>query len=61
MDTLRKPMKKVHGLESRLDLPKHMAEHIYMFSSESAPVIMRTKKYIVSESHRLVRERCGVL
>ena len=49
MDSLRKPMKKVHGLESRLDLPKHMAEHIYMFSSESAPVRMRAKSILCAK------------
>lgn len=49
MDTMRKPMKKVQGLENRLDLSKHMAEYIYMFSGESAPVRMRVKKYIVGE------------
>ena len=49
LDTPRKPMKKVQGLENGLDLPKHMAEHVYMFSGESAPVRMRVKKYIVGE------------
>ena len=33
-----------------LDTPaKPMAEHIYMFSGESAPVTFRLKKYLVSE------------
>ena len=49
LDTPRKPMKKVQGLENGLDLPKHMAEHVYMFSGESAPVRMRVKKHIVGE------------
>ena len=31
LDTPVKPMKKVVGLEHGLNLPKHMAEHIYMF------------------------------
>lgn len=30
-----KPMKQVAGLENGLDLPKHMAEHFYMFTGES--------------------------
>lgn len=44
-----KPMKKVKGLENGLNLPKHMAEHIYMFTGESATVTFRAKKYLVSE------------
>lgn len=31
LDTKRKPMKKVKGLENGLNLSKHMADHIYMF------------------------------
>lgn len=30
-----KPMKQVAGLENGLDLPKHMAEHVYMFNGAS--------------------------
>lgn len=30
-----KSMKKIQGLEQGLNLPKHMAEHIYMFRGES--------------------------
>ncbi|CAK7084910.1 MAG: hypothetical protein BACD_04321 [Bacteroides rodentium] len=39
-DTI-KPMKQVKGLENGLDLPKHMAEHIYMFCGESVSVKLR--------------------
>lgn len=49
LDTPRKPMTKVKGLEHGLDLPKHMAEHIYMFSGESAAVKMRVKKIIIDD------------
>ena len=49
LDTPVKPMKKVKGLENGLDLPKHMAEHIYMFSDKTEKVKFRAKKYIVSE------------
>lgn len=31
LDTKRKPMKKVKGLENGLNLSKHMADHIYVF------------------------------
>ena len=49
LDTPVKPAKQVKGLENGLNLPKHMAEHIYMFTGESAPVVFRAKKYLVSE------------
>ena len=49
LDTPVKPMKKVDGLQNGLDLPKHMAEHIYMFADKTEKVTFRAKKYIVSE------------
>ncbi len=49
LDTPAKPMKKVKGLDNGLDLPKHMAEHIYMFSDKTERVQFRAKKYIISE------------
>lgn len=36
-----KPMKEVEGLENGLNLPKHMAEHIYMFCGDSVSVTMK--------------------
>lgn len=36
-----KPMKQVKGLENGLNLPKHMAEHIYLFCGESLPVKLK--------------------
>ncbi|MGI6700720.1 MAG: helix-turn-helix transcriptional regulator [Christensenellales bacterium] len=44
-----KPQRKVEGLENGLNLPKHMAEHIYMFSGESQQVIMRTTPDMAGE------------
>ena len=44
-----KPKKQVRGLENGLNLPKHMAEHIYMFSGDSVRVLFRVKKYLLSE------------
>lgn len=49
LDTPAKPARKVKGLENGFDLPRHMAEHVYMFTGESAPVTFRLKKYLVSE------------
>lgn len=44
-----KPMKQVKELRNGLILPKHMAEHLYMFSGESIPVTFRMKKHILNE------------
>lgn len=48
-DTPAKPQQKVQGLENGLDLPKHMAEHVYMFAGESQRVIMRTNPSMAGE------------
>ncbi len=40
---------KVKTKPANWTLPKHMAEHIYMFSGESGTVIFRAKRYIVSD------------
>lgn len=44
-----KPQKDVKGLEHGLNLPKHMAEHVYMFSGESVRVRFLAKKRILNE------------
>ena len=44
-----KPMNKVSGLEKGLNLPKHMAEHIYMFSGESIPVKIKTTSDMIGQ------------
>ncbi len=49
MDSPAKSMKKVVGLENGLNLPKHMAEHIYMFSGESVWVSFRAERHILTE------------
>ena len=49
LDTPAKSHKKVHGLENGLNLPKHMAEHLYMFAGSSIPVTFRAKKYIMND------------
>ena len=48
-DTPVKPMKNVTGLENGLNLPKHMAENIYMFADESVHVKFRAKTYLVGQ------------
>ena len=49
LDSPAKPAKQVKGLEHGVDLPKHMAEHIYMFQDESDTVEFRFKKYIIND------------
>ena len=49
LDTPIKSLKMIKGFEKGIDLPKHMAEHIYMFTGESDTVTFRAKKYIISD------------
>lgn len=44
-----KPQNQIEGLENGLNLPKHMAEHIYMFSGDSVPIKMIADKSILNE------------
>lgn len=49
LDEPVKPSKQVKGLENGFDLPKHMAEHLYMFAGESGAVTFRVKKYLLND------------
>ncbi len=49
LDSPARPSKTVRGLKNGVDLPKHMAEHIYMFQDESDTVEFRFKKYIIND------------
>jgi predicted DNA-binding transcriptional regulator YafY len=49
LSTPAKSIKKVKGAENGLDLPKHMAEHIYMYSGESVRVTFRADKSIIND------------
>ncbi|MCR4892748.1 MAG: WYL domain-containing protein [Lachnospiraceae bacterium] len=44
-----KPMKQIPELEHGLNLPKHMAEHVYMFSGESVSAKLKTNADMMSE------------
>ena len=46
---LDEPVKKQSELDERIDLPKHMAEHIYMFSGVSERVTIRIDKFLVND------------
>ena len=48
-DSPVKPMKQVKELRNGLSLPKHMAEHLYMFGGDSIPVTFRMKKHILND------------
>lgn len=47
LDTPVKPVRKVKGISNGLNLPKHMAEHVYMFSGPSERIDMRIPKFLV--------------
>ena len=49
LDEPAKPMKQVAGLEKGLNLPKHMAEGIYMFTGKNVQVKFRTKPSLISD------------
>ena len=49
LDEKIKPMSKVPELEKGLNLPKHMAEHVYMFSGESVSADIKTTPDMMSE------------
>ena len=49
LDTKVKPMKRVEGLEHGLNLPKHMAEHVYMFSGHTVSVKLETTPEVFSD------------
>ena len=49
LDSPAKPMKNVAGLENGLNLPKHMAEHIYMSPGRSVPAKFRAKSYLAGD------------
>ena len=49
LDTPVKPYSSLEGRDHDLDLPRHMAEHIYMYTGKSSAVTFRMKKSLVNE------------
>lgn len=47
--TRQKPIREIEGQKHGLNLPKHMAEHIYMFRGESISVKLRFDKRLLSD------------
>ena len=49
LDTPQKPGRSIPELKNGLDLPKHMAEHLYMFPGKSEQVTFKAKKYLLND------------
>ena len=49
LDERRKPVSQVTDFKNGFSLPKHMAEHIYMFSGKTVTVRMVAKKHLMDE------------
>lgn len=49
LDERVKPQKEVQGLERGLNLPRHMAEHVYMFYGESARITLKTTRIMAGD------------
>ncbi len=49
LDTPQKPARSIPELKNGLDLPKHMAEHLYMFPGKREQVTFKAKKYLLND------------
>lgn len=49
LETPVKSKKKVRGIENGLDLPKHLAEHLYMYAGDSVVVKFIAKRYLIND------------
>ena len=49
LETPQKPKKEIKEVENGFNLFRHMSEHIYMFSGDSATVTFRFKKYLLND------------
>ena len=49
LDEKTRPAETVQGLEHGVNLPQHMAEHIYMFPGKSETVTFRMKTYLIND------------
>lgn len=49
LDEKAKPLKQIPGYENGLNLPKHMAEHIYMFGGASETIHLKTTAGMMTE------------
>lgn len=49
MDEAGKRLQEIPGMENGLDLPRHMAEHFYMFGGESVPITIRARRTLMGD------------
>lgn len=49
LDVPQKPKKEIKEVENGFNLSRHMSEHIYMFSGDSATVTFCFKKYLLND------------
>jgi predicted DNA-binding transcriptional regulator YafY len=49
LETKAKPIKKVAGMENGLNLPQHMAEHVYMLYGDTVRVHFKAPKYLADQ------------
>ena len=56
LDTPAKPQRKVKGIENGLDLPKHLAEHLWSKVISQVALQIHRKKVYRDRCYRLVRQ-----
>ena len=49
LEEKRKPLQSIPGYEDGLNLPQHMAEHVYMFSGEGVPIKLRIHRHYMDD------------
>ncbi len=49
LETPQKPARSIPEMKDGLDLPRHMAEHLYMFPGKSERVVFQAKKYLLND------------
>jgi predicted DNA-binding transcriptional regulator YafY len=49
LDSPAMPLEKMPGFKYGLDLPRLMAEHVYMYTGESVHAVFEAKKYLVGD------------
>lgn len=49
LDNISRPIRELDGLEYGFNMPKHVAEHAYMFTDKVARVKLRVKKGIIGQ------------
>ncbi len=49
LEEKRKPKNQIPELENGFNMPRHMAEHVYMFAGESVSAIIRCEEGIMTE------------